>query len=203
MGCGRKSCRASLPQKSGVALLRRWGVRAKTSISIDQDFPRPAVPLMNADRLLERFLRYVQIDTTAREGAGVYPSSPGQIELGRLILGELQAMGLADATQNAHGIVVATLPANVATTGKNGDAPVIAFNAHFDTSPETTGRGRSTASHPQLCRRRFGFVGRSATSAAGRRQSRAAGCGSGALGSICRPTEPPHTRRRRLGRVSR
>ncbi len=92
---------------------------------------------MNSRRLLERFLRYVQIDTTAREGAGVYPSSPGQLELGRLVLAELQALGLADAAQNEYGIVTATIPANAA----QDDAPVVAFNAHFDTSPETSGAG--------------------------------------------------------------
>jgi tripeptide aminopeptidase len=92
---------------------------------------------MNSRRLLERFLRYVQIDTTAREGTGVYPSSPGQLELGRLVLAELRTMGLADAKQNEHGIVTATIPANAA----QNDPPVVAFNAHFDTSPETTGAG--------------------------------------------------------------
>ena len=66
---------------------------------------------MNHQRLLERFLRYVQIDTTARPDAEDYPSSPGQLDLGRLLLGELQALGLADARQNRHGIVLATIPA--------------------------------------------------------------------------------------------
>ena len=60
---------------------------------------------MNDERLLERFLRYVKIDTTAREGADGYPSSPGQLELGRLLVEELQAMGIDDARQDEHGIV--------------------------------------------------------------------------------------------------
>ena len=47
---------------------------------------------------------------------------------------EMLAMGLADATQNEHGIVTATVQ------GKRTRAPTIAFNAHVDTSPETTGR---------------------------------------------------------------
>ncbi len=91
---------------------------------------------MNRERLLERFLRYVRIDTTAVEDAGVYPSSPGQLVLGRLLVDELQAMGIQDASQDEHGIVLATLPAN----GEAGDAPTVAFNAHLDTSPETTGK---------------------------------------------------------------
>jgi tripeptide aminopeptidase len=88
----------------------------------------------NQQRLLERFLRYVRVDTTAGDGARGYPSSPGQFELGRILLKELLALGLAHAEQDAFGIVMATLPAS-----SNGMAPVIAFNAHVDTSPETTG----------------------------------------------------------------
>ncbi|MGI9515809.1 MAG: tripeptide aminopeptidase PepT, partial [Pirellulaceae bacterium] len=89
---------------------------------------------MNRQRLLDRFLQYVQIDTTAREGVDEYPSSPGQLELGRLVVNQLQAMGIGDAVQDEHGIVMGTVPGNV-------DAPTIAFNAHFDTSPETSGAG--------------------------------------------------------------
>lgn len=87
---------------------------------------------MNRKRLLERFLEYVQIDTTAREAVDQYPSSPGQLELGRHVLAQLQELGLTDARQDEHGIVMATVPGNRV-------APVVAFNAHFDTSPETSG----------------------------------------------------------------
>lgn len=85
-------------------------------------------------RLLQRFLRYVRVDTTAGDGSRGYPSSPGQLELGRMLLEELHALGLADAEQNSFGIVMATLPATC-----RHPVPVIAFNAHVDTSPETTG----------------------------------------------------------------
>jgi tripeptide aminopeptidase len=91
---------------------------------------------MNAARLLERFLRYVQIDTTANPATDAYPSSPGQWELGRVLVEELRAAGLADAEQDAHGLVYATLPASV-----QRDVPTIALCAHLDTSPETSGRG--------------------------------------------------------------
>ncbi len=94
---------------------------------------------MNRDRLLERFLRYVRIDTTAREGVDAYPSSAGQWELGRMVLGELKGMGLADVAQNEFAIVTATLPAGGRRAASSGPAPAVAFNAHFDTSPETTG----------------------------------------------------------------
>ncbi len=85
--------------------------------------------------LLDRFCRYVRIDTTAVENGGTYPSSPGQLELGRMLVEELRAFGAQDATQDKHGIVLATIPATVAQ-----DVPAIAWIAHLDTSPETTGR---------------------------------------------------------------
>jgi len=91
---------------------------------------------MNRQRLLQRFLRYVTIDTTAREGTRDYPSSPGQLELGRLLVEELHALGITDARQDQHGIVLATIPPNI-----SGPPPTIAFCAHLDTSPETTGAG--------------------------------------------------------------
>jgi len=91
---------------------------------------------IDAERLLERFLRYVRIDTTAREDAEAYPSSPGQLELGRLLVRELKAMGIEDAAQDEHGIVMATVPA-----GRAPRAPTIAFCAHLDTSPEAPGAG--------------------------------------------------------------
>lgn len=99
---------------------------------------------MNDRRLLERFLRYVRIDTTAGEPGDAYPSSPGQLELGRLLTAELRALGLSDASQNEHGIVMATLPATV-----RGAVPTIAWFAHVDTSPETTGTNVRPQVHPQ------------------------------------------------------
>lgn len=89
---------------------------------------------MNAERLLERFLRYVAVHTTAQDGANAYPSSPGQWELGRLLVRELQELGLPDVEQDQHGLVWASIPATV-----TGPVPVVAFNAHLDTSPETSG----------------------------------------------------------------
>jgi tripeptide aminopeptidase len=87
------------------------------------------------DTLLDRFLRYARIDTQAVEQTTAYPSSPGQIELGRLLVRELRELGLRDAVQDGHGIVMATVPATTRRT-----APTIAWLAHMDTSPETTGK---------------------------------------------------------------
>jgi tripeptide aminopeptidase len=91
---------------------------------------------MNRQRLLQRFLRYVRIDTTARSGVESYPSSPGQLELGRVLVEELRQLGLGDARQDGHGIVTATIPSNV-----DREVPAVALFAHLDTSPETSGAG--------------------------------------------------------------
>jgi tripeptide aminopeptidase len=85
--------------------------------------------------LLDRFCRYVRIDTQANESTGTYPSSPGQLELGRMLTNELRTMGLSNARQDEHGIVLATIPATVPRP-----TPTIAWIAHVDTSPETSGR---------------------------------------------------------------
>jgi tripeptide aminopeptidase len=91
---------------------------------------------MDAERLLQRFLRYVQIDTTARDGAEIYPSSPGQLELGRMLAEELRGMGLTSVEHDEHGLVMATLAATCSHS-----VPVVALNSHMDTSPETSGKG--------------------------------------------------------------
>ena len=88
-----------------------------------------------APGLLARFERYVRIDTqAARERTGS-PSSPGQLELGRVLVGDLQSAGLSDAALDDNGYVTATLAANGA------DAPVIGLIAHMDTSPDAPGAG--------------------------------------------------------------
>jgi tripeptide aminopeptidase len=92
--------------------------------------------------LLDRFLRYVRIDTQAVEQSTAYPSSPGQLELGRMLFGELRELGLRDAEQDEYGIVMATVPA----TTKRA-VPVTAWLAHMDTSPETTGKDVKPAVH--------------------------------------------------------
>jgi tripeptide aminopeptidase len=86
-----------------------------------------------ADDLLERFLRYVQIDTQSRVDRERSPSTPGQLDLARLLVDELQEIGLTDAALDEHGYVYATLPATVPGT------PVIGVIAHVDTSPDAPG----------------------------------------------------------------
>jgi tripeptide aminopeptidase len=85
---------------------------------------------------LERFLRYVRIDTQSRREPSGSPSTPGQLELGRLLVDELRAAGLDDAALDENGYVTATLPGNA---GVNG-AP-IGLIAHMDTAPDAPGHG--------------------------------------------------------------
>jgi len=87
------------------------------------------------DTLLDRFLRYARVDTQSDERSTVYPSTPGQLVLGKLLRDELLAMGYADARQTEFGIVHATIPGNVPA------APTVALNSHVDTSPEFSGKG--------------------------------------------------------------
>ncbi len=87
--------------------------------------------------VLERFLRYVVIDTQSDETSSTYPSTAKQHDLLRLLVDELKAIGLSDAAQDEHGYVFATVPA----TTTRADVPVIGFIAHVDTSPEMSGAG--------------------------------------------------------------
>jgi tripeptide aminopeptidase len=85
---------------------------------------------------LERFERYVRIDTQAHRDRTGSPSTPGQLGLGRLLVKELTEIGLADAALDDNGYVTATLPAT-------GDAPMptIGLIAHMDVSPGAPAEG--------------------------------------------------------------
>lgn len=85
-------------------------------------------------KLLERFLRYVQIDTTSDPDSITYPSTAKQWDLLRLLASELREIG-ADVTLNAHGYVIAEVPASVGCE----DVPVVALLAHADTAPDFSG----------------------------------------------------------------
>jgi tripeptide aminopeptidase len=84
--------------------------------------------------VLDRFLRYVTVDTRADEASATCPSTPGQLVLQKLLAAELRAIGIADADVDANGYLMATIPATV-----DRDVPVIGFLAHVDTSPEMPG----------------------------------------------------------------
>ena len=84
--------------------------------------------------VLDRFLRYVAIDTRADEASTSVPSTPGQLVLLDLLATELQELGLADVERDANGYLFATIEPTVARP-----CPTIGFIAHVDTSPEMSG----------------------------------------------------------------
>jgi tripeptide aminopeptidase len=88
---------------------------------------------MQNNKLLERFLRYVKIDTRSDETSNTCPSTEKQWKLARLLYDELKEMGMQDVSIDKHAYVMATLPANV-----DKKVPVTGFLAHMDTSPEMT-----------------------------------------------------------------
>jgi tripeptide aminopeptidase len=90
-----------------------------------------------SERLLDRFLRYVQVYTTSDPFSKTYPSTERQWDLLRMLHAELIALGAADVVLTEHGYVMATIPA---TPGYE-QAPVVAFLAHVDTAPDFSGEG--------------------------------------------------------------
>jgi tripeptide aminopeptidase len=97
-------------------------------------FTSPVAEALAPD-LLDRFQRYVRVNTQSRRDRTQSPSTPGQLDLARMLVGELRAIGLADADLDDNGYVMATLPATVE------GAPVIGLIAHVDTVPDVSGDG--------------------------------------------------------------
>lgn len=95
------------------------------------------------DTLLERFLRYVRLDTQSDETSTTYPSTEKQLVLSRMLAEECRALGLADVSIDEFGIVMATVPATAPHA-----APTIAYVAHVDTSPEFTAAQVNPVVHP-------------------------------------------------------
>lgn len=88
-------------------------------------------------------MRYVQIDTESDPHATSFPSTEKQKNLSRLLVAELQEMGVTDAHLDAHGYVYATIPSN-----SDRDVPVICFCSHVDTSPDCSGKNVKPLLHP-------------------------------------------------------
>ena len=82
----------------------------------------------------ERFLRYVQVETTSCEANECCPSTPGQKALGEMLAAEMREMGITDARMDVNGYVYGTIPA-----GGAEDAPAIGLIAHMDTSDAVPG----------------------------------------------------------------
>jgi tripeptide aminopeptidase len=85
--------------------------------------------------VIDRFIRYIKIDTQSAHKSTSYPSTQKQFVLAKLLEKELKALGLEDASTDSYGYVTATLPAN--TDQEN--IPVVGFLAHMDTSPDFSG----------------------------------------------------------------
>ncbi len=92
--------------------------------------------------VVDRFLNYVKIDTQSDPHSTSTPSTEKQKDLSRLLVKELQAMGVEDAEMDEHGYVYATLKSN-----SEKKVPVICFCSHVDTSPETTGQNVNPIIH--------------------------------------------------------
>ncbi|MDB5624779.1 MAG: peptidase [Tardiphaga sp.] len=91
-------------------------------------------PIEFSHTALDRFLRYVVIDTQSDASSPTCPSTSKQKDLGRLLAQELRDIGIADAHLDDLGYVYATIPA---TSDKS--VPVICFCSHMDTSPDCSG----------------------------------------------------------------
>ena len=89
---------------------------------------------------LERFLRYARIDTQSKEGCDQVPSTEKQLVLANLLRSELAAMGASDARVDAHGYVLASVPATLPPGHPaRGRVPRIGLVSHMDTSPSAPG----------------------------------------------------------------
>lgn len=85
------------------------------------------------EKITERFLRYVSVDTQSNEESESQPSTAKQLNLLSMLRDELQALGL-EATLDEYGYVMGTLPSNI-----DKDVPAIGFIAHVDTAPDAPG----------------------------------------------------------------
>ena len=101
---------------------------------------------INQQKMVERFLRYIQIDTQSNENSTTYPSTEKQLVLSKLLVKELKEIGIKTVELTDHGYVFATLPS---TLPKKHDktVPVIGLIAHVDTSPDVSGSGVTPVIH--------------------------------------------------------
>lgn len=96
--------------------------------------------------VVERFLRYVRIDTQSDPESNTVPSTEKQKDLGRLVVSEMSDLGL-DAAMDSHGYVWTTLPAT-ASAPDGAALPVVALLAHMDTAPDAPGADVRPIVHP-------------------------------------------------------
>jgi tripeptide aminopeptidase len=98
------------------------------------------------ESVLDRFKRYVQIDTQSEEDSKSTPSTAKQLDLLKLLHGELLQLGVADASIDDKGYVYGTVPSNLSDE-ETARVPVVGFIAHADTSPAVSGEGVKPVVH--------------------------------------------------------
>jgi len=104
----------------------------------------------NAFGVAERLMRYVQIDTQSDPNSLSFPSTEKQKDLSTLLLQELLAIGLVDATMDTNGYVMATIPSTIEQEKLDAlKLPVICFCAHMDTAPDCSGTNVKPILHKQ------------------------------------------------------
>jgi tripeptide aminopeptidase len=89
---------------------------------------------MDNQKILERFFKYIKIDTQSNEESTTCPSTDKQFNLAKLLFEELNALGLSDVSLDENGYIMATLPSNI-----NKKVPTLGFIAHMDTAPDFSG----------------------------------------------------------------
>ncbi len=87
------------------------------------------------EKVTDKFLRYVAVETTSDENGTTHPSSLKELDLSRMLVEEMKRMGIADASLDENGYVMGTIPSNM-----DSKAPVLGFIAHVDTAPDASGR---------------------------------------------------------------
>lgn len=95
---------------------------------------------MAAESIVDRFCRYVSIDTQSSEESKSAPSTQKQFDLARLLVEELTAMGATDVTLSDKCVVMATIPSTLPARA-TAQVPVVGLLAHLDTSPSVSGAG--------------------------------------------------------------
>ena len=87
------------------------------------------------EKVTDKFLRYVAVETTSDENGATHPSSLKELDLSRMLVEEMKKMGIADASLDENGYVMGTIPANI-----DKKVPVLGFIAHVDTAPDASGK---------------------------------------------------------------
>lgn len=97
---------------------------------------------MEFNNIVDRFVRYVKIDTESDPNNPAFPSTEKQWNLAKVLVEELEQIGMQDVTLDDNCYIMATLPSNV-----DFEVPTIGFVAHMDTSPDFTGKGVNPQIH--------------------------------------------------------